>query len=224
MKKKGRNILIGLLIVFALIRFTGVLSFNNVASTSTEPNLKMDSRFVGSNLVFPKRLDFAYYHSQDSIFGSFVVVQRLMAMPGDVIESKKGEFFVNGENIDSQLNLRRMFSISDAELKSIDEDVLQDTSILRIYDLDGNISISLDEDYVKSLNFKLERYFSNSDVEISKDIKSKSQSWNFYNFGPITVPANRYFFMGDNRDNSLDSRHKGFINKEDIKGTLLFQF
>jgi signal peptidase I len=38
------------------------------------------------------------------------------------------------------------------------------------------------------------------------------------NFGPITVPPDRIFAMGDNRDNSLDSRYWGFVPFEFLKG------
>ncbi len=38
------------------------------------------------------------------------------------------------------------------------------------------------------------------------------------NFGPVTVPPESYFVMGDNRDHSLDSRFWGFVKANKIRG------
>jgi signal peptidase I len=41
------------------------------------------------------------------------------------------------------------------------------------------------------------------------------------NFGPVTVPADEFFMMGDNRDNSMDSRYWGFLKRDYVKGKAL---
>jgi signal peptidase I len=40
-------------------------------------------------------------------------------------------------------------------------------------------------------------------------------------YGPVTVPAGHFFMMGDNRDNSQDSRYWGFLPEHYVKGRAL---
>jgi signal peptidase I len=54
------------------------------------------------------------------------------------------------------------------------------------------------------------------DEETSFDVRRR--------YGPVTVPEGHYFMMGDNRDNSQDSRYWGFLPREYVKGKALFVY
>jgi len=43
-------------------------------------------------------------------------------------------------------------------------------------------------------------------------------------WGPLLVPAGKYFVLGDNRDDSSDSRYWGFVDESAIKGRTLFVY
>lgn len=44
------------------------------------------------------------------------------------------------------------------------------------------------------------------------------------NWGPLVVPEDRYFVLGDNRDDSEDSRYWGFVDPAMVKGKPLFVY
>lgn len=87
--------------------------------------------------------------------------------------------------------------------------------IKRVIGLPGDkISIKDNKLYINDSQYK-ESYISDTlqynDFELST-------------LGYDKVPENTYFVLGDNRENSLDSREIGVIKKEDIIGKISFRF
>lgn len=61
-------------------------------------------------------------------------------------------------------------------------------------------------------DFRWQRRYLVATVDTARYIASRN------NWGPTVVPADNYFVLGDNRDNSLDSRYWGFVPNTDITG------
>ena len=221
-KKKIIFIIIAFIGVIMLFRFSGVLKMYKIPSSSSEPNLNVGSRIIGSSLKKPKRLDFAYFKFSDSLDG-WTIVKRLIAVPGDVLEFKKGNYFVNGDSIDNSINLRFAYKISSIVFETHIRGDISDIETYRLYNNDSVIAF-LDNSFVEKLPVKLDKIDSDANSKLAKEISKENPDWTLSNFGPIVLPEKKYFFSGDNRDNSIDSRHRGFVEEENILGTVLINF
>lgn len=74
-------------------------------------------------------------------------------------------------------------------------------------------------EHIKYVNNKL--YINNEIVE-EKFIDVNMKNFDIKNIGYDVIPSNMYFVIGDNRNNSVDSRMIGLINSEDIVGSANF--
>ena len=98
---------------------------------------------------------------------------------------------------------------------------------------DGRVSVNgrrLEEPYVQridpgndvvNVDFEWQRpYYLAPSAEARRAYRPSRDTW-----GPLVVPAGKYFVLGDNRDDSSDSRYWGFVDASAVKGrTLLVYF
>jgi len=85
--------------------------------------------------------------------------------------------------------------------------------IKRVIAIGGDVVESRDKNVFVNDNRLSEPYVQHVDMLVKPRITDKRD-----NFGPITVPKGMVFVMGDNRDQSYDSRFWGFVDETQIKG------
>lgn len=215
--KKGRIIVIIVVLfflLFVLSRFTGWFQVFTISSSSSEPSLKTGQIYFASNLSDYEPYDFIVYKFEDSLFGSSSFTHRLCAKSGDTISMNNGVFILNGQNFDKAISLKHNYKI-------LKKDLLHNRNKVELEELykgGGDTLIVAMEDHFKNkLSYSTALKYLNSDY-MFKDLGFNANPNNFNN---IIVPEGKLFVLGDNRDNSRDSRYIGWIDEENVLGVIL---
>jgi signal peptidase I len=202
--------------LFAMARITGMLQWYTASTAANEPAIKMNSRVFATNLRTPKRYDFIAFKTDQQVMvskGAILCIYRLVGLPGDVVELRNAVLYVNGTNADENLRLKHSYRVSSAYAASVDA-----------IEGENYFSTAADSGYIFLDDAEAKRQHLGIfiDSSFSQPIKERfHQNWNMDNFGPVKVPADHYFVLGDNRHAASDSRFIGFIPVKDASGVVL---
>ena len=183
------RVFILMLLVISSLR-SALADWNDVPTGSMKPTIEEGDRVVVNKLAYDLKVPFTLIELakwSDPKRGDIVVlfspadgvrlVKRVVGLPGDRIELRDNQLFINGHAA----------SLKQAGQREDDE---QGTSSIVEETLNGKTHEVLFAPQIPAMR----------------------------SYGPLTVPPGRYFVMGDNRDNSNDSRYIGMIERRRIVG------
>ncbi|OTG66539.1 signal peptidase I [Acinetobacter silvestris] len=157
----------------------------------------------------PQRGDVAVFKYPENPKISYI--KRIIGLPGDHIEFDHGQLIINGQKVKQvPTEFSREKDILDTP-KSIyyTESMGTHQHLVRL--LEGQNTL------VSAFNYAQAKkdlpYVATAN---DRFVKSNGQSWE------VTVPKGHYFAMGDNRDQSADSRFWGFVPEENLTGHAVY--
>jgi len=138
---------------------------------------------------------------EDNIPYKVNYVKRVIGLPGETVEVKGLHVYINGKILPEHLIVAE--NINDkAPLKIIEDTPRQGDEAYNVYYFSRTVAAARQ----------------GQDVGLSPDFHYAVQG------KPAKVPDNSYFVMGDDRDNSLDSRAWGFVPRDLIIGRAMFVY
>ena len=179
----------------------------NVVGISMENTLHDDDRVIVNRLA----VTWAHFLGQEYVpqRGDIVVfkypldknidfIKRVIGVPGDEIRYINKQLYVNGKRIEATPDGNFFDKETYTDLKQFNEN------------LEGVVHKIVENDKVPSMARPVQGH--------------NGLNQCIYNMGDVVcrVPDGHYFMMGDNRDNSADSRFWGFVPKEDIVGRAFY--
>ena len=183
---------------------------------ATEPN-------VGDVIVFRNPVN----EGQD-------YVKRLIGLPGDTVQMIKGRLYINGEMVKRDNPRPYIVAMLPKSMRSVgyykDNMSIKGNKIwLDNEPAPFNYTIEYKSDrycreYAGACGvFKMTEYDETLPNGVVHSIIEASDDAPLDNTELFTVPEKHFFFMGDNRDNSADSRaHIGAVSRDNVLGRVWF--
>jgi signal peptidase I len=158
----------------------------------------LNSTFV--ELGEPKRGDVLVFHYPPE--PTIDYIKRVVGLPGDVIEYREKRLSVNGKELDTNGEDDFIYTLQTKDENNQDRDVT--IQALRYQETLGDVKHDI------LIHDLVNQYEAGS-------LGAKLMAGE-----SITVPQGHYFAMGDNRDNSSDSRVWGFVPEQNLVGKAFY--
>jgi signal peptidase I len=198
--------------VIALMLFcrVAIADWQEVPSGSMEPTLRVGDRILVNKLAYgprlpftntaikfgePQRGDVVVFRYPGDV--SILYVKRLIGLPNDVVTYNRGVVRINNQAFQVRIDDSVMPEKEDAGQIFADETAGNREHVIKLNNTMPGARIYPDA--------WLNQYKENC-------IVASAQEWQ------CTVPAGKYLMMGDNRDNSADSRVWGFLDEREVYG------
>ena len=195
-KEFSKNISVALII--ALLVRSALIAPYKIPSGSMIPTLLVGDHIMVSKLSYSIKLPIPFTNVNLYTYDK--------PKRGDVIVFK----YPKDESVDF---IKRLIAIPGDIIEVHDKN---------IYINGVKIAITLTNNVGSLDGFQVPDVYKESFFTITHDVQFMKLIARLRDFGPITVPAGSYFVMGDNRDNSADSREWGFVPEKNIVGRALF--
>ena len=192
-RKEIRPLLILVLILFSIR--SSLADWNDVPSGSMRPTILEGDRIFVNKLAYDLKVPFTTWHiaewggpSRGDVVVCFSpadesrLVKRVVGVPGDVIELRDNQLWVNGQAV---------------EYGRLDKETI------------NQIDAAGRDQFV----FATEKL-----GERDHPLMLSPRTPAIRSFGPTEIPEGHYFMMGDNRDDSKDSRWFGLVERDRIVG------
>lgn len=172
---------------------SAVADWNVVPTGSMQPTIKIGDRILVDKLAYDVRLPFTHV--------SLV----------HLADPQRGDIVILDSQAAHERLVKRVIGLPGDQV-AMRGNVLFINGHAARY-VAGNYA-GIHDDRRDPAHYEIERYDAMSHAIRLSDYRPSPVS----NFGPVQVPASEYLLLGDDRDNSMDSRYFGFFPRNEIVG------